>query len=368
MRSSPQDLPQPKAPPVVASRSPAPPTISTQLANSDSTDQGGSQVLRDLKTMGPDCPALPQFSLVQAQKYCLDLAVSHQENFTVASYLFPSRYRQHLANIYAYSRWADDLADETANATLASGLLDWWEKEFRSSWTKQAQHPVLIALKQTMTECSLSPQPFLDLLSAFRQDQFQFRYSDDDQLASYCNRSANPVGRIVLALAGCQSDRQRQLSDSICTGLQIANFCQDISEDALRGRIYMPASRWEHLGISQSDFTQGSSHPELKGALANWVHSAEHHLHQGIPLVRIVPRWLARNLQMFIRGGLAITTAIAQADYDVWREPVQVSKHQKARILIRSILLPRSTRFPMVAPKSWPPASKSYEASKSRCD
>src|SRR5207244_3096609 len=122
----------------------------------------------------------------------------HYENFTVASYLLPRELRQHFYNIYAYCRWADDLADEVPDRKVALDLLDWWERELRDCYAGTASHPVFTALRETIRHFDIPIDPFADLLRAFRQDQTVRRYPTWDAVIDYCRYSANPVGRLVL--------------------------------------------------------------------------------------------------------------------------------------------------------------------------
>src|SRR5262249_51737874 len=140
----------------------------------------------------------PSASLGKAQAYTRALATHHYENFSVATYLLPRRLRQHFYNVYAYCRWADDLADEIQEPALALQLLDWWEDELRQCYAGTATHPVFIALRETIEAAGIPMEPFRNLLTAFRQDQRVRRYPTWNSLLEYCENSANPVGRLVL--------------------------------------------------------------------------------------------------------------------------------------------------------------------------
>jgi squalene synthase HpnC len=313
---------------------------------------GESLVLNDLARFGPDCHGC-EMSVPESESYCKNLALNHYENFSVASFLLPKSIRQDFYNIYAYCRWSDDLADETpSQATNSSSsqiwnsvdLLEWWRNELRQCFAGNSKHPVFVALRSTLLRHPLPIEPFEKLLDAFCQDQHVNRYQSDEEVLAYCSGSANPVGRILLGLAKTtQADAIRQ-SDLVCTGLQLANFCQDIRKDALRNRIYLPQSRWTPYSISQDDILQGTKSAPLQNALRDWVYYAREHLVQGLPLVEQVPRWLARDVQLFVRGGLTILENIERAGFDVWNRPIEVTKSQKLMLLGKSILFPRSIR------------------------
>ena len=200
------------------------------------------------------------------------------------------------------------------------------------------QHPILVALQDTVQRHALTQQPFVDLLDAFRQDQTVNRYVDDAQLIDYCRRSANPVGRILLQLAQSVTPTTLSLSDAVCTGLQLANFCQDMARDAEMGRIYLPRSRWAANCVQEAMLLKRRVTPELRQALAAWVATARQYLLDGWPLVQHVPRWLRTDVDLFVRGGLAILQAIEAGSCDVWTRRRTVSKWTQTRLFVTAVL------------------------------
>ena len=319
-------------------------------------------------------------ALADARAYCLHVTQSHYENFTVASWLLPRRLRPHFHAVYAYCRWADDLADEAGgeqplhataapaatehardNVRAASGaapistltvaspvgitaadglaatrleLLDWWEEQLLDCYRGAPPwHPVMVALGETIRDFEIPAEPFCDLLVAFRQDQLVNRYESFDDLLGYCRNSANPVGRLVLYLGRAHTAENVELSDSICTGLQLANFWQDVAVDWRRGRCYLPFERLRAQGINEQELAAGRATPALRQVLAAEVDRAERWLRAGLPLVGRVPRWLQIDLSLFIHGGLAILSAIRRAEFDVWTARPTVSRGAQLRLL-----------------------------------
>jgi squalene synthase HpnC len=288
---------------------------------------------RDLQRFGPDATA-PPLTLDESRRYCRRLAERHYENFTVASRLLPRRLRQHVGNIYAYCRWADDLADETGDPQRSLVLLDWWEKLLCRCCLGEATHPVFIALAETMREFAIPVEPFLDLLAAFRQDQRVTRYETIDQLLGYCRYSANPVGRMVLYLGQCHTPERVQLSDSICTGLQLANFWQDVARDWDRGRIYLPQADCRQFGYDEACFARRECSEAFRRLLAVRVEDAEGRLRAGLPLAMEMPQGLRLPVALFAAGGLATLEAIGRQQFDVWTRRPVVSRSVKLRLLI----------------------------------
>lgn len=296
-------------------------------------------------------------SVQESSRYCRTLALSHYENFSVASWLIPAHLRVHFFHVYAYCRWSDDLADESATPQIATERLDWWQSELNACFQGKAIHPVMIALRETVKQFQLSQKPFDDLLSAFRQDQIVRRYADDSAVEAYCERSANPVGRIVLGLAGVNDDRCLKWSDQICTGLQIANFCQDMKRDATLDRIYLPMARWAAPGIDESTILGCEITSGLQQALASWTEYAQEFFFRGWPLAEHVPGWLARDIRLFVGGGMSILHTIRRNNFDVWTRRLEVTKPAKLLLLMKALL---SKKPPARIPFDFP-ASASLE-------
>lgn len=286
----------------------------------------------ELARFGPESTAAP--SLDESQRYCRQLAESHYENFTVVSLLWPRRLHQHLCNVYAYCRWADDLADETNDAERSLALLDWWEQSLRAATRGDARHPVFVALADTMQQFQLPNEPFLDLLAAFRRDQRQRRYETFAELLDYCRCSANPVGRIVLRLGDSFSDENARLSDSVCTGLQLANFWQDVQRDFAIGRVYVPLEDCRRLSVDPARLA-GPVTDELRELLAFQCGRARDYLMAGEPLVRQVSNDLRLPVRLFVDGGLEILRSIERQRYDVWTSRPTVGKLAKLKLLAR---------------------------------
>jgi squalene synthase HpnC len=271
--------------------------------------------------------------LARSRRYCRLLASRHYENFTVASWLLPWGLRQHFCNVYAYCRWADDLADEVADPEQRLALLAWWEKQLRLCYEGQPHHPVFVALEDTIATFDIPIEPFVDLLVAFRQDQEITRYETFGQLVNYCRYSANPVGQMVLYLAECHDAHRVRLSDSVCTGLQLANFCQDVARDWDRGRIYLPeVDRLRHH-YDEAMFARRECNTDFRRLLKASVTEAEGWLRRGLPLVELLPSAFQLSVTLFIEGGLAILESIRRRDYDVWTSRPTLSKWQKLRLI-----------------------------------
>jgi squalene synthase HpnC len=305
----------------------------TSLSASNST-----WIAHDWQRFGADAIGQNPYSVQEASHYCKKLAESHYENFSVASWLLPKSLRRHFQHVYAYCRWSDDLADQSPDPKEALRRLDWWQSELNDCFLGKAKHPVMIALTETIREYQLQQKPFDDLLSAFRQDQSITRYDSDSQLIDYCQRSANPVGRILLSLAKVGEAECLAWSDDICTGLQLANFCQDVSRDAEIARIYLPKERWNQYQIDEAMILKRVATPALKKTILKWCSDIARYFERGWPLADRVPSWLGRDVRLFASAGLKVLEEIGAIHGDVWTKRPEVGKWSKFSLLLRSLI------------------------------
>lgn len=252
-------------------------------------------------------------NLQEAYAWCGRLARSHYENFTIASWLMPRAMRPHMHAIYAYARIADDFADE--DKSLAR--LDQWERELDDAYAGAPVHPVFVALADTARRFDIPREPFADLLRAFRSDVNFAGFDTIDDLLGYARYSANPVGRLVLYLFGYRDAERQRLSDLVCSGLQLANFWQDVAIDFAKGRIYFPRRDLERFGVSPAMIGAGRTTPEFVGLMKHETAFARDLLVRGGELARRVDRGLRRDVLMFAGGGLAILRAIESCGYGV---------------------------------------------------
>jgi squalene synthase HpnC len=291
-------------------------------------------VKAQLRLWGPQ--ALPRRkapTLAQARAYCRWLTHTHYENFSVVSWWLPRRLRPHVEAIYAYCRWADDLADETHAGNEALSLLEWWRSELLRCYDDQCHHPVFVALRPTLRRFAIPPEPFLRLLEAFIQDQQQVRYRDFATLLQYCQRSANPVGHLVLYLFDSYDSRRAALADEICTGLQLANFWQDVCRDWERGRIYLPAEDCARFGYTETDFQARRCNNAFRELLRFQVERTRSFFDRGEELLSLLPTEAQMPVELFLQGGRAILQAIEQQQYDVWTHRPIVSSRMKCYLL-----------------------------------
>jgi phytoene synthase len=263
--------------------------------------------------------------------------------------LIPKARRRHVYSIYAFARAADDFADEgyqddthTAPATMDESqrlaALDDWEEKLEACYRGQASHPVFIALAETVKDLQLPIQLFRDLLSAFKQDVVKRRYASYEEVLDYCRRSANPVGRLVLLLFGYREEHLHQTSDLICTGLQLANFWQDVAVDLKKDRIYLPQDEMARFGVSVEDLSEGRFNQQYAALLRFQVERTRELFERGRNLPRLVGGRLSFELRLTWLGGMRILEKIAAQEYDTLSARPKITTIDKIELVARSLI------------------------------
>jgi squalene synthase HpnC len=297
----------------------------------------------EVNTLDFALQALEPCSVDEAFAYCERMARAHYENFPVGSLLIPRDKRKYVYSIYAFARTADDFADEgygEAGLDEAGRLaaLDDWERRLEASYRGEANHPVFIALAVTAKELRLPIRLFRDLLSAFKQDVTKRRYANFDEVLDYCARSANPIGSLILLLFGHHEERLHKLSDSICTGLQLTNFWQDVSIDIRKDRIYLAQDEMADFGVSVDDLRDGRSSDRTAALLRLQVERTRKLFEDGRRLPGMVKGRLAFELRLTWLGGMRILRRIEEQGYDTLRARPVITKWDKIALLLQSLI------------------------------
>jgi squalene synthase HpnC len=268
------------------------------------------------------------------------------ENFPVAPFFLPKDWRTDLIAVYGFARLVDDIGDgdlapggadarllgvSPAEAADRLLLLDAFEADLDRVFHGTPAHPLLRRLQATVRRRSLTPEPFLGLIAANRQDQLVTRYETYDDLLAYCELSANPVGRLVLAVTGTSTPERIRLSDAICTALQIVEHLQDVAEDLGRDRIYLPAEDMKRFHVQEADLAAKTAGASVRALVAYEAQRARELLNEGAPLVGSVHGRLKLLLAGFVAGGRAALRAIAAAEHDVLPGPPKPGKLQLLR-------------------------------------
>ena len=258
--------------------------------------------------------------------------------------MVPKRLRKHVAAVYAFARTADDIADEEHDTIADNDPIRIVRlREFEAQLDVKSPDKldkrwdwIFVACADTIRKFSIPTQLFRDLISAFAQDVEKKRYADFDELLDYCRRSANPVGRLVLLLHGFSDDERFELSDNICTALQLANFWQDMSVDKLKNRIYIPQSDWN--GATEADIFADRAEDNVKKIVEFQVRRTRELFDKGQKLPSMLPFPLSLEIRATIAGGRAILDKIETQKFDTLSKRPSFGKLDKVRILMRALL------------------------------
>lgn len=315
---------------------------------------------------------VPDTATRSAYEYCVRLARGHYENFPVASILLPARLRPHVAAVYAFARHADDMADEGNDPpTLRRANIEDWRAQLRRVEARQSRpsgsvgaatgtaddaplhptdhaplhpaddaplHPVFIALGDTIERFGIPGQLLHDLLDAFVQDTHTERYATFDEVLDYCTRSANPVGRILLALFGILDERRATAADALCTGLQLVNFWQDISIDRRKPRVYLPLEDLVRFAVPIEDILHGTDTPATRRVIAFEIERTRRFFHAALPLFPLVPLRLRLELRAIWRGGMKVLEKIEKQHYTVVQSRPALSATDMLSVIAAAVL------------------------------
>jgi phytoene synthase len=255
----------------------------------------------------------------EARRFCARLARGHYENFPVASLLLPARVRPAIQAIYAFARIADDFADEPVHEGRRLQRLEEWGTMLEDCLAGHAVHPVFVALGDAIARHDLPPDPFRDLLAAFRMDVTVHRHADFASVLRYCRLSADPVGRLVLLVCGHRDPVLIGRSNAFCTALQLTNHWQDVAIDLARDRVYLPEDEMRDRGVDLETLRAGRVTDGYRGLMRDLVARTRALFGAARPLCDAVGGRLRWELRATWAGGCRILDRIETADYDVFR-------------------------------------------------
>jgi squalene synthase HpnC len=265
------------------------------------------------------------------------------ENFPVALRVLPAAVRDDLSRLYRFARFVDDVGDDPDQ------LLDGVDRGLALDVVEQDLGRLPDAVLRPVADLApltrdgrVPVQPFLDLVAANQQDQAVTRYPTFADLVGYCALSANPVGRVVLYLAGAATAANVADSDAVCTALQVLEHCQDVREDALRGRTYLPQEDLARWDVDETALTRTPTDPALRAVIAAQVDRARDLLRQGTPLVRRLSGWARPAVAGYVAGGLATAGALDRARHDVVTRTIRPGKSATAWHASRLLLARRT--------------------------
>lgn len=279
--------------------------------------------------------------LREARRFCARLARGHYENFPVASLLLPARVRPAIQAIYAFARIADDFADEPVHEGRRLQRLQEWETMLEDCFQGHTVHPVFVALRDAIDRHDLPPDPFRDLLAAFRMDVSVHRHPDFASVLRYCRLSADPVGRLVLLVCGHRDPVLFGRSNAFCTALQLTNHWQDVAIDLARDRVYLPEDEQRQWGVDLESLRAGRVTDGFRGLMRDLVARTRVLFDAARPLCDAVDGRLRWELRAIWIGGRRILDRIEAADHDVFRRRPRIGAADLPGLALAVLRWPR---------------------------
>lgn len=275
----------------------------------------------------------------EAFRFCERLARNHYENFPVASWFIPRARRPFIYAVYAFARTADDFADEgSLSPSDRLSKLDEWERKLDLCIQGTGDHPIFVALSETIRQTGIPRQLLVDLLDAFRMDVTTKCFPTFADLLNYCRLSANPIGRLVLYVFEDANEETLPLSDEICTGLQLANFWQDVSVDRRKGRLYIPLEDLERFGYTLDELERNIVNDRFRELVRFQVERTRECFVRGKPLLSLSVPQLRFELALTLGGGMAILDKIESLAYDVLSARPSLTLGDKVAVLATALI------------------------------
>jgi squalene synthase HpnC len=275
--------------------------------------------------------------VAECYAWCESFARAHHENFPIASRFLPERLRPHVWTLYAFVRTADDFADEPQYAGRRVEALDDWEDQLIRCFHGEAQHPIFVALRETINRHELPIAPLQDLLGAFRHDLVVRRYPTWNDLMSYVSLAAQPIGRLLLYVFGVRDPERHRYAEDLSTALALTAFWQDVARDAARDRIYLPLEELKYFGVSEADLKARKQSKGLEHLFRYVCARTRGHYERARPLVDLVGDDLGVEIALFWFGGSRALDKIEGHAGNLFGPRARLSTADKAWVLAQAL-------------------------------
>ncbi len=270
--------------------------------------------------------------------YCEALAHARHHNFPVASMFASSALRRHIWAVYAFARCGDNFADEPEYDGRRASELDRWEERLQACYFGEPpDHPVFVALADTVRRFNLPITEFAALISGFRTDLEVRRYGSFNDLRGYTALAAQPVGHLFLYLGGYRDPVMLRYVDDLATGLAMAKLLQDIPADMARGRIYVPAEDLRHFGVTEAQIADRRATPQIAALIRYETARSRALFERARPLVDLIGANLAIEFALIWHGGMRILDKIGKAGRHVLQRRPRLTRIDKAMVVTRAL-------------------------------
>jgi squalene synthase HpnC len=284
----------------------------------------------------PPAPGRP-LDVADCYRYCEAFARAHHENFPIASRFLPERLRDPVCALYAFIRTADDFADEPAYAGRRAEELDRWEDMLVRCFHGEADHPIFVALRDTVQRRDLPIAPLSDLLTAFRHDLRVRRYPTWNDLHAYIALAARPIGRLLLYVFDVRDAERHRYAEELSTALALTAFWQDLARDLARDRIYVPQEELRFFGVTEDDLRGRKQTPGVERLHRYLCARTRAHFERARPLVDLVGDDLGVEIALFWYGGSRALDKIEGRAHDVFGPRARLSTADKAWVLAKAL-------------------------------
>jgi len=282
-------------------------------------------------------PLPPSLEIEACYRYCEALCRAKHHNYPVGSMFARSQLRKHIFALFAFARVADDFADEAAYEGRRARELDRWEEQLHDAYRGRAEHPVFVALADTVDKFALPITEFTEMLSGFRTDLERKRYATFDELLSYTRQAAAPIGRLLLYIGGYRAPELHAYAEDLANALAVARLIQDVAQDWDRGRVYLPAEDLRHFGVTEHDIATRRVSPAVANLVRFEVARARALFERARPLVDIVGSDLAVELALTWHGGMRMLDKIESTGKRLLVRRPQLDAADKALVLARAV-------------------------------
>ncbi len=296
-----------------------------------------------------EVPLPTSLDLEPCYRYCEALCRARHHNYPVASFFARSQLRKHIWAMFAFARVADDIADEPAYEGRRARELDRWEEQLLDAYRGKVEHPVFVALADTVDKFALPITEFRALISGFRTDLDVHRFATWSDLRSYTAQAAEPVGHLLLYIGGYRAGRLHAFANDLATGLAFARLLQDVHADYLRGRIYLPQEDLVHFGVSEADIAARRASPEVLALMRYEVARTRALFERARPLVDAVGADLAVEIALMWHGGMRILDKMERAGDHIFADPPALTAADKGLALTRALAWRGDTLPPRAA-------------------
>ena len=282
-------------------------------------------------------PLPPTLELEACYRYCEALCRARHHNYPVASMFARSALRKHIFALFAFARVADDFADEPSFEGRRVRELDRWEEQLHAAYRGSADHPVFVALADTVDRFALPITEFTELMSGFRTDLERLRYATFDELRGYTRQAAEPIGRLLLYIGGYRAPELHAYAEDMATAIAVARLVQDIPSDWMRGRVYVPAQDLRHSGVTEADISARRISPAVGNLVRFLVARTRSLFARSRPLVDVVGADLAVELALTWHGGMRILDKIESMGPKLFAQRPRLGQLDKALVVGRAL-------------------------------